>query len=47
MENITLQKDIAWFISSFDPVSFDSRYFGAVPITNIMGSAKPILTFQN
>ncbi|GAA5110012.1 conjugative transfer signal peptidase TraF [Bartonella raoultii] len=37
----------AWFISSFDPVSFDSRYFGAVPITNIMGSAKPILTFQN
>ncbi|EJF82641.1 conjugative transfer signal peptidase TraF [Bartonella rattimassiliensis] len=37
----------AWFISSFDPVSFDSRYFGAVPVMNIMGSAKPILTFQN
>ncbi|WP_244427615.1 hypothetical protein [Bartonella queenslandensis] len=25
----------AWFISSFDPVSFDSRYFGAVPVMNI------------
>ncbi|WP_236823939.1 MULTISPECIES: S26 family signal peptidase [unclassified Bartonella] len=32
-------------LSSFDPVSFDSRYFGAVPIVNIIGSAEPILTF--
>ncbi|EJF76247.1 conjugative transfer signal peptidase TraF [Bartonella alsatica] len=36
----------AWFISSFDPVSFDSRYFGAVSVMNIMGKASPILTFK-
>ncbi|WP_438722086.1 conjugative transfer signal peptidase TraF [Bartonella rochalimae] len=40
-----VQEGYAWFVSSFDPVSFDSRYFGAVPIVNIIGSAEPILIF--
>ncbi|UTO27662.1 conjugative transfer signal peptidase TraF [Bartonella harrusi] len=43
-EYLVAEGDV-WFVSSFDPVSFDSRYFGAVPIMNIVGSAKPILTF--
>ncbi|WP_435896241.1 conjugative transfer signal peptidase TraF (plasmid) [Bartonella heixiaziensis] len=42
-----VEEGYAWFVSSFDPVSFDSRYFGAVSIMNIIGSAKPILIFKN
>jgi conjugative transfer signal peptidase TraF len=31
-----------WLLSGHDPRSFDSRYFGAVPATNIQGIARPI-----
>ena len=31
-----------WLLSGHDPGSFDSRYFGAVPVTNIQGVARPI-----
>lgn len=31
-----------WLISSFNKNSFDSRYFGAVPVENIRGQASPI-----
>jgi type IV secretory pathway protease TraF len=31
-----------WLLSGHDPRSFDSRYFGAVPVTNIQGVARPI-----
>jgi len=31
-----------WLISSYNPKSFDSRYYGPLPIRNIEGVAKPI-----
>ena len=31
-----------WLLSSHDPRSFDSRYFGAVPIANVQGIACPL-----
>jgi type IV secretory pathway protease TraF len=31
-----------WLLSVHHPRSFDSRYFGAVPVTNIQGVARPI-----
>jgi len=30
-----------WLLSGHDPRSFDSRYFGGVPVTNIQGVARP------
>ena len=35
----------AWLFGFNDPRSWDSRYFGPVPITAIRGSLKPILTW--
>jgi conjugative transfer signal peptidase TraF len=31
-----------WLLSGHDPRSFDSRYFGAVPVANIIGVAEPL-----
>jgi conjugative transfer signal peptidase TraF len=31
-----------WVLSGHDPRSFDSRYFGAVPASNIIGAARPL-----
>jgi len=31
-----------WLLAGHDPRSFDSRYFGAVPVTNIIGVARPL-----
>jgi conjugative transfer signal peptidase TraF len=31
-----------WLLSGHDPHSFDSRYFGAVPVASIQGIAHPI-----
>lgn len=31
-----------WLLSGHDPRSFDSRYFGAVPVANIIGVARPL-----
>jgi len=33
---------VVWLLSGHDPRSFDSRYFGGVPVTNIQGVARPI-----
>ena len=33
-----------WLVSSFNPRSYDSRYFGAVPIAAVRAQAHPILT---
>jgi len=33
-----------WVASSYNPWSFDSRYFGPVPISIIRGHLKPLLT---
>jgi conjugative transfer signal peptidase TraF len=32
-----------WVISSYNALSFDSRYFGPVPAANVLGIAKPIV----
>jgi len=34
--------DAVWLLSGHDPRSFDSRYFGAVPLANIQGIARPV-----
>ena len=31
-----------WLLSGHDPRSFDSRYFGAVPVANVTGTARPL-----
>ncbi|MDD2862755.1 MAG: conjugative transfer signal peptidase TraF [Acidiphilium sp.] len=38
-----VQPGQVWLISSYDPGSFDSRYFGPVPAANIRGQAVPVL----
>lgn len=32
-----------WVLSVHDPLAYDSRYFGAVPIANLRGVASPVL----
>ena len=34
--------DEVWLLSGHDPRSFDSRYFGAVPIAGVVGVARPL-----
>jgi len=34
--------DEVWLLSGHDPRSFDSRYFGAVPIADVLGVARPL-----
>jgi conjugative transfer signal peptidase TraF len=36
-------KNEIWVISTHEPRSFDSRYFGPVPVKNIRGTAAPII----
>ncbi len=31
-----------WLLSGHDPRSFDSRYFGPVPVANVQGVARPV-----
>jgi len=31
-----------WLLSGYDRRSFDSRYFGAVPVANVLGVARPL-----
>ena len=40
--NIIVAKGEVWVISSYNPLSFDSRYFGPVPISKIEGLARPL-----
>lgn len=35
-----------WLLSGHDPRSFDSRYFGPVPIAAIRAGVKPLVTFR-
>ena len=35
-----------WLISTYSPLSFDSRYLGSVPISSIRGTVKPLWTIQ-
>jgi len=34
--------DDVWLLSGHDPRSFDSRYFGVVPIADVVGVARPL-----
>ena len=38
--------DEVWLLSGHDPRSFDSRYFGAVPVANVLGIARPLWVFR-
>jgi conjugative transfer signal peptidase TraF len=44
--NLIVAKDEIWVISSYNPLSFDSRYFGPVPISKIEGLARPLFVFR-
>jgi conjugative transfer signal peptidase TraF len=33
-----------WVLSSYNAASFDSRYFGPLPVSNIEGTARPLFT---
>ena len=40
--DVIVAKGEIWLISSYNPLSFDSRYFGPVPISRIEGLARPV-----
>jgi conjugative transfer signal peptidase TraF len=42
----TVEPDSAWVASSYSWRSFDSRYFGPVPISSIRDRVRPLLTFR-
>jgi len=44
--DVILAKGEVWVISSYNPLSFDSRYFGPVPISRIEGLAHPLFVFH-
>ena len=44
--NLVVAKGEVWVISSYNPLSFDSRYFGPVPISSIEGLALPLFVFH-
>ena len=37
---------MVWVVSSYNPRSFDSRYFGSVPLTSIIHRLRPLWTAQ-
>jgi conjugative transfer signal peptidase TraF len=43
---ITLRKDQAFFMNWDVPDSLDSRYFGALPLSTVIGRAVPVWTFD-
>ncbi|WP_083347512.1 conjugative transfer signal peptidase TraF [Rhizobium sp. LCM 4573] len=42
-----VQPGQVWLFSTYSPGSFDSRYFGPVPLVNVRGRASPVLTHGN
>ena len=40
-----VEQGTVWVISSFNSFSFDSRYYGAIPITSIRRHLRPLWTF--
>ena len=41
-----VQPGMAWVASSYNRLSFDSRYFGPIPISSIRSHLKPLLTWR-
>jgi conjugative transfer signal peptidase TraF len=44
--DVIVAKGEVWVISSYTPLSFDSRYFGPVPVSNIEGLARPLFVME-
>lgn len=44
--NRRLRTDEIWLTANSDPRSFDSRYFGPVPASHVVGVAHPIWLFR-
>ena len=44
--DVIVAKGEVWVISSHNSLSFDSRYFGPVPISSIVGLARPLFVFH-
>jgi conjugative transfer signal peptidase TraF len=44
--NYKVRDDQIWVVSSYSPKSFDSRYFGPIPITAVKAWAQPLLVEQ-
>jgi conjugative transfer signal peptidase TraF len=42
--NYKVREGELWVVSSYSPKSFDSRYFGPIPIAAVKAWAKPLLT---
>lgn len=42
--SFTVRAETVWLVSSYNPASFDSRYFGPVPTSGITGVATPVAT---
>lgn len=42
----TVNKDEIWVIANRHPLSFDSRYFGPIPVAQVEGVAKPLLIWR-
>jgi conjugative transfer signal peptidase TraF len=45
-KEIIVGRGEVWVISSYNPLSFDSRYFGPVPISRIERLARPLFVFD-
>lgn len=41
----TVAPHTVWVISSYNNASFDSRYYGAIPVKDIRAHLRPLLTF--
>lgn len=50
MPTLTINKAVGeamvWLVSSYNPYSWDSRYYGAVPTSNIISVIQPLFTFN-
>jgi type IV secretory pathway protease TraF len=41
--NYVVRQDSVWVVSGHDPRSYDSRYWGPLPVNAITGRAVPVL----
>lgn len=43
---VVVREEEVWVLSSYSPFSFDSRYFGPVPLGQIRASVRPLWTSE-
>lgn len=46
-ESVRLGADQVWVMSTYNPRSFDSRYFGPIDVSLIQGHVEPLLTWND